>query len=141
MILLAMRVVVACLVGHGAWAGGRGEKLLPVWVIHDLGWASPYGPPKGLIVHLHVRTGQRIPGIEPLLVRVEATGVYVNSRLVRREDLESVLRNELTLRPQYWPVYLEGGQDVNWGAAVTVMDIIRGLGAQVVLLTPGYRAP
>ena len=114
--------------------------LIPIW------WGSSQMPtPKGLVVHL-AKPGiaaQSTPGIQPLRVRVEATTgdmrqppkLYVGSRLVSWEDFEAVLQKELSQRPPNWPVYVEGSRDMEWGHAVRAIDVIRGLRAQVVLLT------
>jgi len=85
-----------------------------------------------------VQAGERLPA---LLVRVGYAGygvpprLYVNSRAVSWEDLDAVLNKELRLRPPTWPVYLEGDPAIEWGHAVKAMDVIRGLHAEVVLLT------
>ena len=113
--------------------------LIPVWVMIS-------GEPRvqGLVVHL-AKPGiaaQSTPGIQPLRVRVEAAAgnvrarLYVDSRLVSWEDFEAVLQSELNRRPPNWPVYVEGSGDMEWGNAVRAIDTIRGLQAQVVLLTP-----
>jgi hypothetical protein len=60
--------------------------------------------------------------------------LYVNSRIVSREDFETVLRSELSLRPPTWPVYFEGDPGMPWEYAVKTIDAIRGLYAEVVLL-------
>jgi biopolymer transport protein ExbD len=100
-----------------------------------------YPFPTGIKVRL-LRPGvsvQPSPGIQPLLVRVERDGrLYVNSELVPTERLDSLLRKELGLRPPDWPVYVEGDRDLDWGVVLDVIDRVRGLHAEVVLLT---RAP
>ena len=97
--------------------------------------------PKGIRIRL-LRPGvsaQPSPGIQPLVVRVERDGrLYVNSELVPTERLDSLLRKELNRRPPDWPVYVEGDGDMDWGDVLDVIDRLRGLHAEVVLLT---RAP
>lgn len=51
------------------------------------------------------------------------------------EDFDIVLQKELIRRPPNWPVYLEGDPNMEWKWAVKTIDRIRGLGAEVVLLT------
>ena len=60
--------------------------------------------------------------------------VYLNSRPVAWEDLAPSLKSELKFRAE-WFVYVEADSDLEWGDAVNAMDIIRGAGGQVVLLT------
>ena len=87
----------------------------------------------------------RSPGIAPLVVRVSPPGVnsrprlYVDSRSVSRGDFESVLQKELSQRPPNWPVYLDGDPDMEAHWVLEIVDVIRGLRAEVVLL-PGPRA-
>jgi hypothetical protein len=82
------------------------------------------------------------PGIEPLLVRVESRGrnvtrsLYIGSQRIPPEDFGRVLRYGLTLRPPTWPVYVVGDSDLEWGDVMKAIDEIRGLHAEVVLLTP-----
>jgi biopolymer transport protein ExbD len=93
-------------------------------------------------------TGQTSPGIQPLIVQVaferrptfdgrirQRPSLFVNRKLVSRDDFETVLQKELTMRPPYWPVYLEGDSDMDWLDAVEVVDIVQKLHAQVILLT------
>lgn len=76
----------------------------------------------------------------PPVVRIASGGassspqVYLNSRPVGWEDLAPLLKSDLKSRAE-WFVYVEADSDVAWGDAVNAMDIIRGTGAQVVLLT------
>lgn len=114
--------------------------LIPVWVMIS---GMPLVP-KGLVIDL-AKPGivaQSISGIQPLRVRVEAAKgdvrpkLYVGSRLVAWEDFGAVLQKELSQRPPNWPVYVEGSRNMEWGHAVRAIDTIRGLQAQVVLLTP-----
>lgn len=94
--------------------------------------------PKGLPVRL-LRPGieaAAMPGLDPVIVRVQMDRtLYINSRLVRREDFDSALETELRMRPPDWPVYVEGHGDLDWGEVVWAVDRVRGHRAQVVLLT------
>ena len=99
-------------------------------------------PHVGLLLHL-LRSGyaaQSSPGIQPLLVRLELVSpgpprLSVDGRPVSWEDFPAVLQKELTLRPPNWPVYLEGAPSMDWLWAGKAIDTIRGLQADVVLLT------
>jgi hypothetical protein len=102
----------------------------------------------GLTIHL-VRPGVRAEyglGIQPLRVRLEfdkrsgRASLYLDSRPTLWEDFGPLLRKELPRRPPNWPVYLEGDPEMEWGQAVRAIDIIRGLHAEVVLLTPSSGA-
>jgi biopolymer transport protein ExbD len=99
--------------------------------------------PTGLAVHLlrpdvplHATTG-----LEALWVRVESTGrgkvpdLYLNGRAISWEDLPGALRKELNRRPPRFPVYVEGDPDGEWKDVVKAIDLIRGLKAEVILLT------
>jgi hypothetical protein len=100
-------------------------------------------PVVGLTVRL-LRPGiqaQRSPGIQPVLVHVNydrknrRATVTVNSQPVAWEDLETVLRRELTLRPPDWPVYVEGDREMEWAWAARAIDVVQGLHARIVMLT------
>jgi len=113
--------------------------LIPVWLLSPRPMV-----PRGLVVHL-VKPGIAppcTPGIQPLRVRIAREDVhsppklYLDSRLVAWEDFGTVLQKEMSQRPPNWPVYVEGSGDMEWGHAVRAIDTIRGLQAQVVLLTP-----
>jgi biopolymer transport protein ExbD len=113
--------------------------LIPVFLIF-LG-TNPQST--GIEVHLMKLSpiiGQADFDQPPLVVRVESSRigspshVYLNSKPVAWEALESELRNEFKSRPK-WTVYVQAGDEVEWGDAVRAMDIIRGMGAKVILLT------
>jgi biopolymer transport protein ExbD len=100
-------------------------------------------PVVGLRVRL-VRPGthaERSPGIQPVLVRVNydqknrRATVTVDSQPVTWEELETVLRRELRLRPPDWPVYVEGDREMEWQWAAMAIDVVQGLHTPVVLLT------
>ena len=99
--------------------------------------------PKGLRVHL-LKTGvsaQVFPGLQPICVRLISPldrtrpSLYVDAQPVAWEDLETVLQKGLKLRPPSWPVYLDGDPDMEWKWAGNAIDRIRGMQAEVTLLT------
>ncbi len=106
-------------------------------------------PTKGLFVYL-VRPGilaQSTPWLEPLIVRVDFAGptacplLYLNSRPIAWEDLGTVLQKELNHRPPHWPVFLEGGPDLQWRDVAQAIDIVRGANGEVVLLGSATASP
>ena len=63
------------------------------------------------------------------------------SKITSLDKLESTLKNELKVQPQ-WVVYVTGDQNLAWADALTAIDIAKGLHAKVVLLTtPPRRDP
>ena len=99
--------------------------------------------PKGLIIHIwksEVVPYQSSPWTEPLLVRLALTGrsprpnLYLNRQPESWDELGPALAKELSRRPPHFPVYVEGDPDMDWGPVVNVVDIIRGLHAEVILL-------
>lgn len=84
-------------------------------------------------------------GIQPVLVRLEFRGnnraptVYIDSRSVSWEDFDAVLRKEIYARPPHWPVYLQGDPELDWSSVGESIDRIRGLDAEVILLTRNSR--
>lgn len=77
----------------------------------------------------------RSPGLQPVLVRIAAEGLFVDSLPVSRRDLDAVLRRELDRRPPNWPVYFKGDSRNDFGYSSDVIDAIRGQGAEVIVLT------
>ena len=122
---------------------------IPVWVTY-FGYRRV---PMGLPVHLMktAASNQADPGIQPVMVRLVLTGcdlhpqlpggarpcLYIDSQLVSWEAFDSVLQQKLGLRPPNWPVYVEGDKAMEWKYAGEVIDKIRGLQAEVVLLGSG----
>ena len=95
--------------------------------------------PVGLPVHLlEMSAGDH--DLPPIVVSVIATNessrpvLYVNSKETSWEELGSTLRSQLEVRP-HWIVYVEGEDGASWQDVVNVIDVARGLHAEVVLLT------
>jgi hypothetical protein len=124
---------------------------IPVWVIYF----GDRPVPMGLPVHLMktASSNQAGPGIQPLLVTLVLAGcdphpqliggsrpcLYIDSQLVSWDAFDTILQQKLRLRPPDWPVYLEGDKAMEWRDVGEVIDKIRGLHAEVVLL--GSRTP
>jgi biopolymer transport protein ExbD len=76
----------------------------------------------------------------PLVVRLKDAGrgqppiLYVNSKQVPWQDLDRVLKQELSLRRD-WIVYVGGDDAVGWGNVTTVIDMAHGYHAKVFLVT------
>ncbi len=87
------------------------------------------------------KTSQPIPGLEPVLVRMDLrTGdshpeLYINSVLVPWDNFEEHLQKALNRCPPEWPVYIEGDPELEWGAVVSVVDRIQGLHVPVTMLS------
>jgi hypothetical protein len=100
-------------------------------------------PRHGLRVHL-IRPGVTAPwnpGIQPLRISVRRNernlrpDLYVDSEAVAWEDLGALLKKELARRPPDWPVYVEGGPNLEWRPVAEAIDAVRGQQAEVILLT------
>jgi biopolymer transport protein ExbD len=75
-----------------------------------------------------------------LLVYVDRNGLlYLNSKLVTREALPAALEYELARRGDR-SVYVEGDSGAEAGVVIRAMDIVRGVGGKVVMMTPRMRA-
>ncbi len=95
--------------------------------------------PVGLPVHL-LKIGVSDHDSSPVIVSVtgESTTrlsvVYVNSEETSWNELGNTLRSQLKVRPR-WIVYVEAEDGAPWRDVVDVIDVARGLHAEVVLLT------
>ena len=117
--------------------------LVVVWIPNCVCWSLTYLVPNGLPVHLlrPAVVARRNPGMQPVLIRIAgespaSPSVYVDSRQVTWDSLAAVLQKEVNRRPPNWPVYVEGGPDMEWKWAVRAVDIVQGLQARAILLTP-----
>ncbi len=97
-------------------------------------------PPRGLMIHLLKPevVAQSVAGIQPVRVDLVLYGpsVLLSSRLVSQKDFPAALEKEIRLRPLHWPVYVEADPDLDWRDVAKTIDVIRGLQAEVVLITP-----
>jgi biopolymer transport protein ExbD len=77
---------------------------------------------------------------EPMVLRVQSAGpdlatrLYLNSKPLSWEELNSGLKAELSQR-SVWVVYVEVDSNLPWQDALSAIDAARGLHATIVLLT------
>jgi biopolymer transport protein TolR len=99
--------------------------------------------PRGLKVHLLAPKGSAPnvePALPPVVVELEDGGLgtkpdlYLNGGPVLVGTLDVELKKQLRLRPD-WIVYVRADPNVNYGDVVQVIDIVRGMGLEVVLLS------
>jgi len=80
------------------------------------------------------------PGVEPLVLRLQAAGpglpskVFLNSKQLSWEELNGGLKGELSRRSA-WIVYIEVDSNLSWQDALSAIDAARSVHAKVVLLT------
>ncbi len=119
--------------------------VAPYWLLE----ASRHRTTVGLTVHC-LKPGAVLMkndfGAGPVVVRVQSgrsgamPDLYVQSKLISWSTLQSELKDNLRLRPD-WVVYVEGDAELQWADIARAVDIIRGLPAEVVLLTPDSTPP
>ncbi len=94
--------------------------------------------PVGLPVHL-VKVGVGERELPPIIINVVATNdhgrplLYVNSKETSWDELGITLRSQLEVRPR-WVVYVKGEDSVDWAYVAEVVDVARGLHAEIGLL-------
>ena len=79
-------------------------------------------------------------GIQPLRIHVTADRLLVSSKLIEPGDFDAFLRAELLRRPPDWHVYVEADRNLEFETVAKAIEIVRAAHAEVVLLTPGYKA-
>jgi biopolymer transport protein ExbB/TolQ/biopolymer transport protein ExbD len=100
-------------------------------------------PPNGFSVRL-LKAGEGLTGnnssIPLVVIRLAGTGanrksvLYVNGKETPWEKLDAAVRSKLTVNPQ--PViYVEAEDDVPWQTVANAVDAVKGISANVVLLT------
>lgn len=101
--------------------------------------------PRGLKVHLVApkRSAPNVqPALPPVVIQIEGNGdsaksiLYLNGRPVSLGALDVELMKDLKLRPD-WIVYLRADPNVAYGDVVAVIDVVRGMELEVVLLSRG----
>jgi biopolymer transport protein ExbD len=115
--------------------------LLPCWII--FGSQQPhlkglkfYVLPPAMTQNRTMRWAEGEIGID-IYVRYPDQW-YLNSKPIAPVDLPAALRNELSRRAD-WVVYVEGDPDLNVEQIARAMDIVIGLHAKPILLTPNTR--
>jgi biopolymer transport protein ExbD len=105
-----------------------------IWALRGLPDATFW---TGLEVHLQPPSApQHDLGIAPLRIYIDAHHkVYVDSQPVGWEDLASVLRKGMALRPPGWPVYVDADRDLEVQWPMRAIDIVRGIQMEVVLVS------
>jgi biopolymer transport protein ExbB/TolQ/biopolymer transport protein ExbD len=68
------------------------------------------------------------------------TVFYVNAKETPWEKLDKVLKSKIGKRASQQVTYVEAGDDVPWQAVADVIDVIKGVSGNVVLLTNRPRA-
>jgi hypothetical protein len=132
--------------GLSPWALIATITYILIWIVVEVACFGHPIVPKGLLIHLlrpgaPAQSSPGTPGIQPLYVRLECGGhrgrpsLYVDWRPMPWQEFDALLQKELVRRPPNWPVYLEGDPDMDWQYAADAIDRIRGLHAEVVLLT------
>lgn len=124
------------------YAGILAGVLIPTFLIYLYAWGYDRRS-LGIEVRLLKPGALRSPSDSqpaPLVLRIESTGLnsppllYLNSEPSAWDELNAELKTHLKTRAE-WLVYVEADSTVAWGDAANAMDIIRGAGAKVVLLT------
>ena len=81
-----------------------------------------------------------IDGEKGLLVYVDHSGkFYFNSKSITADELPTALERELASRADQ-SVYVEGDPDVEYASVVQAMNLVRGSGGEVIMVTPKFRA-
>jgi biopolymer transport protein ExbD len=100
-------------------------------------------PPQGLMVDFreqNILGVEKSPWAETTSVYVDARkGFLVNGQPVKREESGAKLREKLE-KQMVWTVYLEADNDCPYMDAVYAIDMIQGLGAKLIWITPRTRA-
>lgn len=95
--------------------------------------------PVGLRVHVSKISSRdhELPPIIVSVIAVKGSGrpvLCVNSKETSWDELGTTLRSQLKIRP-LWIVYVEGDDETPWRDVVNVIDVARGIEADVMLLT------
>jgi biopolymer transport protein ExbD len=97
---------------------------------------------KGLLVDFREQKAvgvEKSPWTRAISVYVDVRkGFLVNGHLVKREELEAKLKEELS-KEMVWTVYFEADYDCLFTDATHAIDTIQGLGAKVIWITPKMR--
>jgi biopolymer transport protein ExbD len=108
--------------------------FLPGFLLMTWRW-TPVGLPVS-VVKLDASTVQNDDSFEPLVVTVTFDGHFLlNAKAMSPEDLSTTFTAALGKRP-HWYVYVDADPSIAFSEVARAVSIIRGLGAQAVLVTP-----
>ena len=111
--------------------------VLMLLVNADLLWRKP---PVGILALTSTRDLKAIsfdPWLKPLVLRIDAKNRwFLDGEPVTPGDLPGALKKSLSRRPD-WFVYLEADPGLDFRVPALAMDMIQGLHAKVILVTPG----
>jgi biopolymer transport protein ExbD len=108
--------------------------FLPCFLLMTWRWTS-VGLPVS-VVRLDASAVQNDDSFEPLVVTVTFDGHFLlNAKAMSPEELSTTLTAVLGKRP-HWCVYVDADPNLAFSEVARAVSIIRGLGAQAVLVTP-----
>jgi biopolymer transport protein ExbD len=113
--------------------------LVPMWIVYAGGQHSSHG----LLVsipRIGVPMSASPAGLTASLVRIDSMDrVYLNYKQTTWEELPAGLEQELRGLPAPF-VYLDVDNDILFMDVAKALDIIQGIGAKAILMTPGSKA-
>ncbi len=97
-------------------------------------------PSKGIRVFTSsrsLRTPKNDQRIKPLVLRIDKENRwFLDGKAILPEDFSGILKEALSRRPD-WLVYLDADPNLPFGVPAQAMDMIQGLYARTILVTPG----
>jgi biopolymer transport protein ExbD len=115
--------------------------LVPMWILYARG--QTLGGGRGLFVSIPrkgIPVSANPAGLTAPLVRIDsARHVYLNYKQTTWEELPGGLERALRGLPTT-AVYFDADSDILFMDAAQALDIIQGLGAKAILVTPGSKA-
>jgi biopolymer transport protein ExbD len=79
------------------------------------------------------------PWFEPLVLRIDKQNRwFLNDQPVSPEGFSGALKGALSRRPE-WFVYLDADPELEFGVHALAIDLIQGLHAKTILVTPNAR--
>lgn len=108
--------------------------LVPIFILVR-GRPPSTGLPVSL-VRLYAWRVESDVSFDPVVVMVDGKNqLLLNSKQISAAELPNALTRLLGPRP-HWYVYVEGDKGAEVAALMTAIDVIRGVGAEAVLVTP-----
>lgn len=127
-------IALACSLTWFVW-------FVPMWIVYAAGQTRIGG--LGLLVSIPrkgIPTRASAAGLTAPLVRIDSKRrVYLNYKQTSREDLPKELEQELRSLPTP-VVHFDADSDILFMDAAWALDIIQGLGAKAILITPDSKA-